>query len=337
MTLTNSTPAATALATLAAQFCERVNVDLSPSHADQVIADLKRQHPEHADQIDAMGAALAAARTPADFYTESVELDDAPFEQTYEMLRRTFLPAELEPRERYREMIDPAERGTTLYPLVLVGTFWRTPGICRYDEQSALTAFDYDPLGLRYSAHVQSVVNSNYMRLPTEKFTAASFGAIGHTAPYPPTREVNLGALQAFEARMVSMAQERGDTFRLFMVEADADCAEFFYEAGYRQPKGSYYEQPPLEFDCDTGKALHQPVPQTLMVKAHNPQHPDKIETDLLKAAVRVMVEQWCLFGLEECAGFKQAKAQIERLLLAFDSSLPKDVWVDLVEPDTDA
>lgn len=325
----------TEFAALAARFCDTLNADLSLERGQALLAEMKAAHPDLADAIAELDAALAAAFTPGPFFTDWV-VDDGPrFEQAYELLRLTFNETELEPRGRYQHMVKQAADAAFDYPLVMAGNFWRTSGLCVYDEQSTLLKFDFDPLNFRASTHLRGLINSNYMRLPSAMINNASVGVIGHTAPYPPTAEGNLGALNAFEQRMTDLARQRGETLRLFMVEADAESADFFYEAGYREPKDSRYEQPPMEFDPETGMALNPPVPQTLMVKVHNPAFPNEVEVTLLKAAVQTMVEQWCLAEMDDFTPVARdrAKAQVDRVRLAFEASLPKTDRVELVKP----
>ncbi len=280
--------------------------------------------------LDTLQATFRQALRPTDFVTRHIHQADEAFEQCYELLRRTFPPAELNPREGYVRRL-AAQSGTPAVrnrvPMVMIGRFWRVAGPQVYDAAGRLARFDYDPLVV--TEQIASVISGTYMTLLPPASPALGIGAIGHLATREHLRRTggHGGTLVAtFEREVEAIAAARGETTSLLVLEAEPDAMGFWARQGYRWPVGSRYAQPPLDFDPATGERRHDEVPELLMVK--NPHDPaaTSVDAQLLRHTVRTLYENWCLGWVRALfppAAAARAEEYVWKIYAAFEASLP--------------
>ena len=316
-------------------FCQRVNDLLRDGQIEAGVIldhvpplDAAASEDERA-LLDTLRETYRQAVRPTDFVTRHVAWADEIFEQCYELLRLTFQPAELSPREGYvRHLTARAGMPTARenVPYVMMGRFWRVAGPQRYDAAGRLAHFGFDPLMV--TEQVASVISGNLMPLVPPAVPGASIGAIGHlaTREHLRRRGGHGGTLVAqFERAMEALAAARGETLSLLVLEAEPDAMAFWARQGYRWPVGSRYAQPPLDWDPDTGERRYDEVPELLMVK--NPHDPGAttVDAQLLRHAVRTLYENWCLARPRTFAPHAAARAEqyVEGVYAAFEASLP--------------
>ncbi len=325
-----------------ARFCGALNDRLergqpTPDVAGTALAEIAG---DGADQAlaDRLAANARQAIQPREFFDARALAPDLVFEQCDALLRVSFDPAELEPKARFAAMIERLRDPSHTWPLLMMGRFWRVSGPQRYDPAGRLVRYGFDPLTVTES--IAAAVCGHYMSLQPIGRPGESIGALGNIV----TREHFRGGqghgsalTEAFEREMERVAQARGETLRLYILESQDDSQGFWYRQGYRWPRDTRYAQPPLEFDPTTGERIHDEVPETLMVKV--PGQPDATEMDaeLLTAAVRIMYINWCL---AETRKFQPAAARraeeyvLGKVLGEFRASLPPDGQpVALVKP----
>ena len=274
-----------------------------------------------------LAANARQAIQPCAFYDARAMTPDLIFDQSDALLRASFDPAELEPKARFAAMIERLRDPNHTWPLLLMGRFWRVSGPQRYDAAGRLVRFGFDPLTV--TEGIAAAVCGHYMSLQPIGRPAESIGALGNIVTRERFRrgQGHGSALtEAFEREMLRVAQARGETLRLYILESQDDSQGFWYKRGYRWPRGTRYAQPPLEFDPASGERLHDEVHETLMVKL--PGQPDAatVDAELLTAAVRIMYLNWCL---AETKKFPPAAAQraeeyvLGKVLGEFQASLP--------------
>ena len=328
------------------QFCQRVN-DLLRGGQIEAGAILDHVPPPDAASSDdervlrdTLRATYRQAARPTDFVTRHISRADETFEQCYELLRLTFQPAELSPREGYvRHLTAPASvpPAHLRVPYLMMGRFWRVAGPQRYDAAGRLVRFGFDPLMV--TEQVASVISGNFMTLVPPAAPRVGIGAIGHLATREQLRRRggHGGTLVAqFERAMEALAAARGEKLSLLVLEAEPDAMAFWARQGYRWPVGSRYAQPPLDWDPATGERLYDEVPELLMVK--NPHDPAAatIDAQLLRHVVRTLYESWCLARTRTFAPEAAARAAeyVEGVYAAFEASLPAGaVSIPLGEP----
>lgn len=332
---------------LVEEFRERANALLRDGQDARESAKLMSDPAVPADDqalLDELRAAYRQALRPTDFFSRHIRQTGAAFEQCYELLRRTFQPAELPPRAGYVRRLtelagEPPARARV--PFVMIGRFWRVLGPQRYDPAGSLIHFGFDPLVV--TEQIASVISGNYMTLlPSSERGAgagAGIGAIGHLATRERLRRGggHGGTLVAqFEREMEATAAARGETTRLLVLEAEPDAMAFWARQGYRWPIGSRYAQPPLDFDPATGARLYDEVPELLMVKdPHNPAA-TTVDAKLLRQTVRTLYENWCLVRVRGFPPDAAARAEqdVGNIFDAFEASLPAGaVSVPLGDP----
>lgn len=314
------------------RFCEIVNEGL-PGH-DKSSEAVEQLHTEFAEDAESQSELITDlqesfrhAFEPAldSHFQRMLTGADSYFEQCYELMRRTFDPDELEPRERYMVTITLGQKAETDHPNIMVGRFWETLGLCRYTEDNQLSTFVYNPL--HRGVYIAAMVNSNYMPIKgSTGLTGQCFGAIGHLSPYPPTMEHTAPLVLAYENTIRAMAAARGEQLRLFIIEGDDSTLNFLYEMGYRTPLGTTFYSAPMEFDPDDGTPTEPLISQVLMIKMENPPGATEIDTDLLRAVVHTMEDNWCIEDVDMSAFTDKAKARVRaavnEAVKMFDDSL---------------
>jgi ribosomal protein S18 acetylase RimI-like enzyme len=275
---------------------------------------------------------------PCEFFDARALTPDLIFDQCDALLRRSFDPAELEPKARFAAMIERLRDPSHTWPLLMMGRFWRVSGPQRYDATGRLVCFGFDPLSVTES--IAAAVVGHYMSLRPIGRSGESIGALGNIV----TREHFRGGqghgsalAEAFEREMVRVAQARGETLRLYILESQGDSQAFWYKLGYRWPQNTRYAQPPLEFDPVTGERVHDEVPETLMVKLVGQPDATTVDAELLLAAVRIMYINWCLAETKKFPPAAARRAEeyvLGKVLGEFRASLPPDGQpVALVKP----
>ncbi|HEX6798912.1 MAG TPA: hypothetical protein VF116_14475 [Ktedonobacterales bacterium] len=326
------------------RFCRAVNDRLArgPQEQGAEIAGVVRaevaQHAGEPALLDRLEEAARQAIQPRAFYDVRAMRPDLIFEQCDTLLRENFEPDVLDPKERMVLMLERLADPTHTFPIVLMGRFWRASGPQEYDAAGHLTRFGFDPLAVTES--IAASISAHYMSLQPVGRPGEAIGAIGNIvtrARFRGGQGHGTALTEAFERETVRIAQERGETVRLYILESEEDSQGFWHKRGYRWPLGTRYAQPPLEFDPQTGERLYDEVPETLMVKMAG--QPDAIEVDaeLLTAAVRIMYLDWCLAETKTypLAARKRAEEYVlGKVLGEFRASLPPDGQpVPLVKP----
>ena len=326
------------------QFCAHVNELLrSGQYAASAISEQAAPAGASGDEqalLDALRAAYGQALHPTDFVTRHIRRPDETFEQCYELLRLTFQPAELGPREGYvrrlaaQARVAPAREQT---PFVMIGRFWRVLGLQRYDAAGRLVRFGFDPL--MATEQIASVIDGNYMTMLPPAGPSIGMGAIGHLATREALRRKggHGGTLvAAFEREIAALAAARGETTGLIVLEAERDAMAFWARQGYRWPVGARYVQPPLDFDPATGARVYDEVPELLMVKDPRDPTATAVDGQLLRQAVRTLYEHWFVGYVRDFppAAAARAEQDVWDLYAAFEASLPDgEATVPLGEP----
>ena len=272
---------------------------------------------------------------PGEFYAARALRPDLVFEQCDALLRESFEPDVLDPKERMVLMLERLRDPGNTFPFVLMGRFWRVSGPQHYDTAGGLTHFDFDPLAA--TEGIAASVSGHYMTMQPVGRPGESIGALGNIVTRERFRRGQghgTALTDAFEREMVRIAAARGETLRLYILESEEDSQGFWYKRGYRWPQGTRYAQPPLEFDPQSGERLHDEVPETLMVKMAGARDATSVDAELLTAAVRVMYLNWCLAATVGTFGerpFPPAAAKraeeyvLGKVLGEFRASLPAD------------
>jgi hypothetical protein len=321
------------------RFSRTINEGLAQggSAAEVLRAALEAAGDSDAELAERLGESFREAVEPRAFFHQRVLRPDLYFEQCDALLRVSFDPAELEPKDRLVRMIEHLSDPTHTFPFVLQGRFWRVSGPQRYDTTGRLEQFDFDPLVVTES--IVSVVAGHYMSMrPVGR--RGGIGALGNIV----TRERFRGGqghgaalVQAFEQETARLAESRREKLEIYLLESQVDSQGFWYKQGFRWPRNTKYAQPPLEFDPATGERLHDEVPETLMVKLPGKPDATSVDAGLLTDAVRTMYLGWCL---EDARQFPPAAARraeeyvMGKVLGEFRASLPpRGAPVPLVAP----
>ncbi len=304
--------------------CAAINKSLS-TRAGLDVTDLQQHGP--VDLFESIMATYAAAIRPTDFYHVPIWKLDDRFEQAYELLRMTFAPEVLDPREMYVNWLaglnEPPDES------VMIGRFWRVSGRQTYDAEGVLTHFKFDPLTSTES--IVGVVIGDFTQLNA----TVGFGAIGYLATRPALRGQGHGQAltHAFDEAVAGIAQQQGLQLVGNVLEAEDRARQFWAKQGYRYPRDSQYVQPSLNFDPVTGQPLDEPVPEMLMLKFVDERA--SVPRDELIAIVRRLYENWYMPELAAETAMPRANQHVfDTCLQGFiDSVAASSEQIDLIWP----
>lgn len=307
------------------RFCDHANAVLVAGGGalDSAIIDELRAH--DAALVEHMAQDFALALVPQHFDTLYITAPDARFEQGYELLRNTFAPDVLDPREGYVRTLSRAEpQGWWL-----IGRFWRVPGVHQYDTAGRLVRFQFDPLSATES--IASFIVGSYIALDEK----SGMGAISYLVSRPGLRKGGgHGSTLAaqLEGDFRRYAETQGHTLRLMLLESEPDARPFWYKMGYRWPVGSDYVQPAMTIDPDTGEPRSPEVPELLMVKPVDDT--DSIARVDLLDAVRCLYREWYDAPTKNDAARQRLESYLFADLLGrFAASLPTGERIPLGTP----
>jgi ribosomal protein S18 acetylase RimI-like enzyme len=280
--------------------------------------------------VEQVLAAYRAAQQPQTFYNIPISQMDDRFEQAFELLRQTFAPEVLDPREAYAAMLGNPDEPPDDF--VMIGRFWRVSGSQSYSPEGMLTHFGYDPL--TSTEGIAGVVVGGYLSLED----GTGFGAISYLATRPALRRgQGHGTILTREAEQAIQrcAQGRNERLRCIVLEAE-DRARFYWaKRGYRYPRDSVYYQPSLTFDPSTGEPTSKSVMDYLMLKFMDVRGRESIPRDELLTIVRALYEDWYIPEFASLEATAAARHHvIDTIYQHFVESLGASVdRVDLIWP----
>lgn len=256
--------------------------------------------------VEQVMAAYQAAVRPDAFYHVPIWQVDDRFEQGFELLRRTFAPEVLDPRESYEAAFgDP---GAPPDDFVMVGRFWRVSGRQSYTADGALCHFVYDPLTATES--IASVIVGGYLSLGD----GTGFGAISYLATRPALRRgQGHGTIltREIETAIRQCAVAHGEKLRCIVLEAE-DRARFYWaKRGYRYPRDSVYYQPSLTFDPATGEPTGKTVMDYFMLKFVDGRATEWIARSELLMIAQTLVEDWYVPELDSDEANARARSHV--------------------------
>ncbi|MFP4322697.1 MAG: hypothetical protein ACLFTK_09610 [Anaerolineales bacterium] len=272
------------------------------------LADLLADEP---GLLAEMEAAFAAARTPTTFDDVRIDRVNAQFEAGYELLRQTFEPAVLDPRELYVAGLQTQRPDDSDF--VMLARVWRCVGRHTYSPAGELRHFCYDPLSITES--IVAVVVASYLTYTAPQAgQTVALGAISYLVTRPAFRRTagHGGHLLALlEDALRARAQAQGIPLRGMMLESEDRARLFWGRQGFRYVPGSQYIQPPLHFDAQTGLPTSDTAQETFMVRLMDDAPHDRIARADLLAWLACMVDAW----YDPHLANPQAQAQARQLI----------------------
>jgi GNAT superfamily N-acetyltransferase len=301
-----------------------VNAALARCESVETIIDTLHKI-DHAGQevlFDQYLSNLHSAISPEHFREFRIKQADARMEQGYELLRNTFAPSVLSPRERYvrRYSVVPDQPRSSVW----LTRIFEVSGHARYDTDGNLCQFTFDPL--HFSTNIAASISGSLMEI--EEQPGRAIAGIGYLATRPAMRKHGHGRalIKAFEEAITALASLRGLALEMLILEAENRARTFWGNCGFLTPANSVYMQPPIMFDQDTGDPVSETVTEMIMVKPLKAAIPGTIPRDLLDAVMHTVYFGWYGGGSNPQA---QAKigAYIEGLHHAFMESVAS--WGD--------
>ncbi|MCI0487328.1 MAG: deoxyhypusine synthase family protein [Blastocatellia bacterium] len=208
---------------------------------------------------------------------------DRWLEAAYNLLADEFDESVLDPYERYVEWLELNRSGKHRFPFLMVVAYLR----------------------VRENSYIAGVISGNVMRIDEyagknpQSEKPPYILAIGHQVTSKPLRSMGFKGVgtrlwNAAILKARNWIEERGGSFSLSLLEAEADSMGFWYKLGYLWPRGVRYWQPPLEFD-EEGNYIHPEVPENLLLKPIEAEIPETIPATFLKNIVATVYYNWSL------------------------------------------
>jgi hypothetical protein len=276
-------------------FTAQVNAGLhgGEDQSIQVYNTMREQvtNPRWLELLDELKHTFDTAYQPQAFINVEVTEPNIIFEQSYDLLMNTLDPDVVDEKEAFIDFLGNSVSEQGQY--VLMSRLSNVAGDHRYGPDGNLIQFGYAP-GTT-TINVAGVVSGNYLVL--ENHPGLAIGGLGQAASRKAMRGQGHGkqVVDAFEAKLQSIASERGETLALIVLEAESSARDFWARRGYRWPQGSQYMQPPISFDSATGLPNFEAVPELLMVKLVQPAN--TIERNFLIDVVRTLYNNWYIPG----------------------------------------
>lgn len=321
------------------QFCEIVNQGLAQglALADEAVNQLAPQlSPDDQPLLEALRENFRQAYAPSEFFNAQVLRLDHTFYQCYELMSQSLDSSVVDPVESFVARFEEADDSGDP-PVLMWGRFWMVSGAQQYDADGRLQRFDYNPLVA--SRQIAAMINADYLPLPLPGEPHAAMGGIGQMATRPGLRgQGHANALvQLFEEQARIIAQQRGHTLKMMVLEAEKAARRFWARMGYRYPQGARYYQPPIAYDHQTGEPITKAVPEMIMVKFTDGPAPAAVDRALLVEVVRTLYERWYLpDGLSDAAREKVESHLFGTLFADFLDSLPDTDTIPLIMPPED-